>query len=73
MKSSKEAFSKACKNIGGQRAMAEALGIGESFVSQIISGGKSLPIKHALTIENLTGVSRKKLFPDTYQFYWSDI
>lgn len=73
MKKGNAVFKEACDKIGGQRKMADALGVDETFVSNVIHGRKRLPESHGLRIEELTGISRKKLYPETYKFYWRDL
>lgn len=57
-----KALREALNRIGGQRAMARALGIAH----QAVSKWQKVPVLRVLEIERLTGVSRSALRPDVY-------
>ena len=60
-----DAMASATKAIGGQTALARALGCTPQNVQWMCSTG-SVPAKHVLKIEEATGVSRHQLRPDLY-------
>lgn len=63
---SKKAILKACAVVGGQSALARALGLrSQGSVSRWIVTGH-VPAERVLQIERLTGVSRTSLRPDLY-------
>lgn len=57
-----EALCEAIKIVGGQAAMARALGISK----QAIQFWKITPVHHVLKIEKMTGIPRRQLRPDIY-------
>lgn len=57
------ALDKACKIMGTQAALAEALGINTTNISQWRKSGTGVPTHHCLTIEKLTGVKSELLNP----------
>jgi len=64
--SSKAAILRACKQAGGQTALARKLGIRtQSTVSSWIARGR-VPAEKVLLIEAATGVPRHDLRPDLY-------
>ena len=62
MPNADKALREALNRIGGQRAMARALGIAH----QAVSKWRKVPVLRALEVERLTGVSRSDLRPDVY-------
>lgn len=62
----KTALLRACDAIGGQSALARALGLrSQGSVSSWIARNK-IPAERVIPIEELTGVSRHELRPDLY-------
>ena len=59
----------AIEQIGSQRALAEALNVSPSFVSQCLSGYRKMPVGHCRRIEELTSgsVTRAQIRPDIYE------
>jgi DNA-binding transcriptional regulator YdaS (Cro superfamily) len=63
---SKEAILLACERIGGQTALAKALGLrSQGSISRWIATGR-VPAERVLDIEEKTRVSRHELRPDLY-------
>lgn len=60
-----DAMTSAAKAAGSQTALAKALGCTPQNVQWMCSTG-SVPAKHVLKIESITGVSRHQLRPDLY-------
>ena len=60
-----DAMTSAAKAAGSQTALAKALGCTPQNVQWMCSPG-SVPAKHVLKIETVTGVSRHELRPDLY-------
>lgn len=63
---------KACKAVGGQRALAIALGIDPSQVNQWVRGRRSIPVKYCQSIVELTDglVSVQDLRPNDWHLVW---
>ena len=53
---------KVIEKAGSQRALASALGVTDSAISQ----WKRVPVRRVIDIETLTGISRHELRPDIY-------
>lgn len=51
---------------GGQAALARELGISPQAVNQWVTGRRPVPVRWALQIERLTGISRYDLRPDVF-------
>lgn len=60
-----DAMTAAAKAAGSQTALAKALGCTPQNVQWMCSTG-SIPAKHVLKIESVTGISRHQLRPDLY-------
>lgn len=60
-----DAMTSAAKAAGSQTALAKALGCTPQNVQWMCSTG-SVPAKHVLKIEAVTGISRHQLRPDLY-------
>ncbi|MBX7274590.1 helix-turn-helix domain-containing protein [Pseudomonas sp. ERGC3:05] len=60
-----DAMTSAAKAAGSQTALAKALGCTPQNVQWMCSTG-SVPSKHVLKIEAVTGISRHQLRPDLY-------
>jgi len=52
--------------VGGQRALAQHLGVHPALVSQWATGHRPVAAHHVLAIESATGVSRYELRPDVF-------
>ena len=63
---------RACKAVGGQRALANALGIADAQVNQWVTGRRSVPVKYCQSIVELTEglVSLQELRPDDWHLIW---
>jgi DNA-binding transcriptional regulator YdaS (Cro superfamily) len=59
-------LSKAIQSAGGQKALADLLGVRQSHVSNWLNRNKRVPAERVLDIERVTGVSRTELRPDLY-------
>lgn len=59
---------------GFVRALAHALPAHEPDVSRWVAGKRPVPLRHAVAIEQFTAghVSRRDLFPDTWQRIWPE-
>jgi DNA-binding transcriptional regulator YdaS (Cro superfamily) len=57
---------KAIAKAGGQRALAELLGLGQTAVSNWRNRKKRVPAERVIEIERATGVPRHELRPDLY-------
>ena len=63
----KKALIEAIKEAGGQTMLAESLGVAQCTVSHWVHSNKvAPPAEYAGRIEELTGVTRKKLRPDIF-------
>lgn len=58
----------AIEAVGGQRELAEAVGVHRSLVSQWATGRRPVAAKHAIPIETVTGgvVTRHDLRPEVF-------
>jgi len=61
----RNAAEKAAAKIGGQSALARALGCSPQAVQRMCATGR-VPAERVLAIEDATGVSRHELRPDIY-------
>ncbi len=63
---------KACKVVGGQRAMAIALGIAAVQVNQWVTGRRGVPVKYCQSIVELTEglVTVQDLRPRDWYLIW---
>ena len=70
----KASVKKACKAVGGQRAMASALGIGASQVNQWVTGRRGIPAKYCQSIVDLTEglVTVQELRPADWHLIWPE-
>lgn len=57
---------KAAQTLGSQAELARRLGVTSAFISQLLSGGRPIPIQHAISIERETegAVRVEDLRPD---------
>jgi len=51
---------------GGQRALARAIGVSQSTLSEWVEVGQ-IPAHRVVQVEAVTGVKREKLRPDLYR------
>jgi DNA-binding transcriptional regulator YdaS (Cro superfamily) len=60
---------------GNGMALAKALGIPASFLSQLASGTRSVTPRRAMQIEVATGgaVTRRDLLPDDWRAIWPEL
>lgn len=65
----------ACKVIGGQAALARALGVSPAVVNQWVSGVRPVPIERCVAIERATAgaVTRRDLRPDDWRDIWPEL
>jgi len=65
---------RACKAIGGQRALANALGIADAQVNQWVTGRRSVPVKYCQSIVELTEglISLQELRPEDWHLIWPE-
>lgn len=61
-----EPIKRAIAVLGSRKALIEIIGCGRSFLSQLESNKKRLPVKKVLLVEEKTGVSRHDLRPDIF-------
>ena len=68
----KASVKKACKAVGGQRAMAIALGIAATQVNQWVTGRRAIPAKYCQSIVELTEglVTVQELRPEDWHLIW---
>ena len=64
---------RASEENGGPTALAKKLGCSPSFVSQWISGLRWVPRDIAPEMERVSSVTRKELFPDSWQKKWPEL
>ena len=57
---------RAVDEVGSQSALAKAINVAPQFVNQWTTGRRPVPVKHALAIEAITGVTRYDLRPDVF-------
>ena len=70
----KASVKKACKVVGGQRAMAIALGIAATQVNQWVTGRRGIPAKYCQLIVELTEglVTVQELRPTDWHLIWPE-
>lgn len=61
-----EALAKAAEIAGGNKGLAGFLGVHPSFISQLITGHRKLPVKYCRLIADEYGISREDLRPDVF-------
>lgn len=61
--------------MGSQRALGEAVGIGQAAVGNWVMRGSKVPPEHCAAIEVATGraVTRQDLRPDDWQKIWPEL
>lgn len=66
---------KACSIVGGQTALAKAIGVTTPTVNQWVSGIRPVPVERCVAIELATGgkVSRKHLRPNDWKKIWPEL
>ena len=59
----------AIEHLGNQKALADALSVSPSFISQCLSGHRKMPVEHCKRIESLTNgaVTKAQIRPDIYE------
>lgn len=62
---------KAVQELGCQQNLADAIGVKQSFISQLVSGTRPIPAKLCVKIEKATNgkVTREQLRPDIFTDY----
>ncbi|MBN3851970.1 helix-turn-helix domain-containing protein [Paraburkholderia sp. Ac-20340] len=70
-----EAVLRASKLIGGNAALARAIGVKPPTVQQWVNGERKVPPSRCVAIERLTGgdVTRKDLRPTDWAEYWPEL
>lgn len=63
---SSDALLRAIEKAGSQAKLAEALGVGQTAISNWLNRKSGVPAERVLAIETMTGVSRHDLRPDLY-------
>lgn len=71
----KTAIEKSCQIVGGQAALARAIGVTAPAINQWLSGARPIPIERCVAIERATGgeVSRKELRPNDWENIWPEL
>jgi DNA-binding transcriptional regulator YdaS (Cro superfamily) len=64
-----QAMAVACSSVGGQPALARAIGRSEQAVSDWASGKSLVDPELVVEIERITGVSRHELRPDLSRIF----
>lgn len=69
------AIHRACEALGGRGALASALGVSASYVSQLVSGARPIPAERCPAIEAVTGgaVTRRDLRPADWWLIWPEL
>lgn len=68
-----DALIEATKRAGGVSALAAAISVTQSAVSNWRSRGGYVPPEHCAVIEARTGVSRRDLRPDDWHRIWPEL
>ncbi|WP_168793570.1 transcriptional regulator [Paraburkholderia aromaticivorans] len=73
--SSSEAVLRASKILGGNAALARAIGVKPPTVQQWVNGERPVPPSRCVAVERLTHgeVTRKELRPDDWAEYWPEL
>jgi len=63
---------RACKIVGGQRALADALDISAAQVNQWVTGRRAVPVKYCQAIVEISegGVTVQELRPADWHLIW---
>ena len=64
-----QAIAHACDSVGGQAALARAIGRPEETVSDWVNGKSLVDPEFVVEIERITGVSRHELRPDLSRIF----
>jgi len=66
---------RASKSLGGNAALARAIGVKPPTVQQWVNGERPVPPNRCVAIERLTSgvVSRKHLRPDDWAEFWPEL
>lgn len=67
------ALIRAIDQAGGQRALAEALGVKQQNVWNWLNRDQRVPAEHCAAIEHATGVSRWELRPEDWWRVWPEL
>lgn len=69
----KDLIELASKELGSQTKLAQALGVTQQNISYWRGAG--IPMEYGASIELVTNgvVTRKEMFPDTWQKYWPEL
>lgn len=61
--------------VGSQRALAQAVGLGQTAISNWIKRGSTVPAEHCAAIETATAgaVTRRDLRPNDWQDIWPEL
>ncbi len=72
---SSDAVLRASKFLGGNAALARAIGVKPPTVQQWVNGERPVPPNRCVAIERLTSgtVTRKHLRPDDWSEYWPEL
>ncbi|WP_092002941.1 YdaS family helix-turn-helix protein [Polaromonas sp. OV174] len=70
-----DGLNKAIAIAGSQRALAEAIGLGQTAVANWIKRGGLVPVEHCAPIETAFSgaVTRKELRPDDWEIHWPEL
>lgn len=68
-----EALNEAIERAGGVRKLADAIGVGQSVVSNWRLRKSLPPPEYCASIEAATGVSRRDLRPDDWERIWPEL
>ena len=61
-----EALEKAVEAVGGQTALAAAVGVKQTHIWNWLNRDKRVPAERVIAVEQATGISRHELRPDIY-------
>ena len=61
-----EALEKAVEAVGGQTALATAVGVKQTHIWNWLNRDKRVPAERVIAVEQATGISRHELRPDIY-------
>ncbi len=60
---------------GRQRAIAEKIGVAYTYMNQMVTGHRPIPVEYCAQIELATGgaVTRKEMRPDDWHEIWPEL
>ena len=64
---------KAMQQRGIQAQVSRLTGMSPAQANHIATGVRPVPVIHAAQIERVTGISRKEMFPETWQKIWPEL